>query len=136
MAKKATKKKETINDKNKNNCFYAIGTLTKDPELKETPTGIKYVNITLSVEGINNSKHLYYTLWEENAEKLCEASKKGSKICVTGHSIGKTSKIVREGKPATIFYNEDKVDKFENLDLEKTVDNEDSLEETDTEITK
>ena len=136
MAKKVTEKKDSVNEKNKNNCFFAIGTLTKDPKLRETPTGEKYVNINLLVEGIKNPKHLYYTLWEEKAEELCKTSKQGSKICITGHSLGKTCKIFREGKPATIFYNDDYVDKFENLDLEKTVDNEDSLEETDKELTK
>lgn len=119
---KEENKKTTTND----NEFYTIGRLTKDPELRETTNGKKYVNITLAVND-KNPKYLYYTLWEEKAEDLCNTAKKGSNICLKGHSVGKKSDIVREDKTYTIFYNEDRIDEYLSLENSKEKSNEEEI---------
>ncbi len=117
--KKSVKSNEKEEKKTtKDNEFYTIGKLTKDPELRETSSGIKYVNITLAVND-KNPRYLYYTLWAERAEELCNTSKKGSKVCLKGHSVGKKADIVKDDKTFTIFYNEDRVEECLNLENSK-----------------
>ena len=81
---------------NSENKFTIIGRLTKDPILRETEKGTKVTNICVACEreykGKDGNKivdFLDFTLWDKNAENICNISKQGSLIYLEGYNITK-----------------------------------------------
>ena len=75
------------------NKFIVMGRLTKDPELKTTEKGNKVVNVTLALDrnyrdkdGNKVTDFLNFTLWDKNAERICELSKKGALVSFEGYN--------------------------------------------------
>ena len=71
------------------------GRLTADPELKQTQSGLAFVNFTLAVnrrfqsrgaDGANAQQADFISLvaWRQHAEFISKYFKKGSALCVTG----------------------------------------------------
>ena len=61
------------------------GRLTKDPELKSTPSGVSYVRFTLAVErgyGTDNTDFLRFVIWGEPAKRAVDWLSKGDLIGV------------------------------------------------------
>lgn len=61
------------------------GRLTKDPELKSTPSGVSYVRFTLAVErgyGKDNTYFLRFVIWGEPAKRAVDWLSKGDLIGV------------------------------------------------------
>lgn len=88
---------------NSMNMFNIVGRLTKDPELKQLANGSKVTNITVACdrnykdrEGNNITDFLKFSLWDKNAERLCEYSKKGSLIQLDGYNTTKQIEIGNE----------------------------------------
>ena len=68
-----------------------VGRLTKDPELKYTPSGVAVANFTLAVNrpfksaaGENEADFINITVWRKPAENAANFLKKGSLAGVTG----------------------------------------------------
>lgn len=78
-----------------NNCTF-IGNFTKDPELKETPSGAQVVNFTLGVrrsyvkDGQQDSDFIGCVAWGKTAEFISKYFKKGSKIGIRGSMESRT----------------------------------------------
>ena len=73
------------------NLVIIIGRLTKDPELKQTSSGIYFSNFTLAVNrsfkndsGETEADFINCIVWRNQAENLCKYMKKGSLIGVEG----------------------------------------------------
>ena len=67
---------------NSENKFTVIGRLTKDPILRETKDGTKVTNVCVACERDYKTKEgekivdfVDFTLWDKNAEKICNISK-------------------------------------------------------------
>lgn len=78
---------------NSENKFTVIGRLTKDPILRETKDGTKVTNVCVACERDYKTKEgekivdfLDFTLWDKNAEKICNISKQGSLIYLNGYN--------------------------------------------------
>lgn len=68
-----------------------VGRLTKDPELKQTSSGIYFSNFTLAVnrsfkneQGETEADFINCIVWRNQAENLCKYMRKGSQIGVEG----------------------------------------------------
>lgn len=68
-----------------------VGRLTKDPELKYTPSGVAVANFTLAVNrpfkgqsGENEADFINIVVWRKPAENAANFLKKGSLAGVTG----------------------------------------------------
>jgi single-strand DNA-binding protein len=67
-----------------------VGRLTKEPELKYTPSGVAVANFTLAVNrpfktnGENEADFINITVWRKPAENAANFLKKGSLAGVTG----------------------------------------------------
>lgn len=68
-----------------------IGRLTKDPELKKTPTDVSVTQFTLAVNrtyqdknGERQADFINCLAWRTQAENLCKYIKKGGQIAVEG----------------------------------------------------
>lgn len=67
-----------------------IGRLTKDPELRYTPSGVAVARFTLAVnrtfkkEGEQQADFINIVTWRKTAENTANFCKKGSQIAVTG----------------------------------------------------
>jgi len=78
-----------------NNCTF-IGNFTKDPELKETPSGAHVTNFTLGVrrsfvkDGQQGSDFINFVAWGKTTEFIAKYFKKGSKIGVRGSMESRT----------------------------------------------
>ena len=67
------------------NTVQLIGRLTKDVELRFTPTGKKYAGITLAVQrDKDNADFVPVVIWEKLAENLAKYCKQGSLIGIVG----------------------------------------------------
>ncbi len=70
------------------NKFFAIGNLTRDPELTETNSGIAVCRFSMAVNrgyGENRVTDFFnVTAWKKLAENVARYVRKGSKICVYG----------------------------------------------------
>lgn len=66
------------------------GKLTKDPELKQTASGLSTTTFTVAVNrkgqqnGEQKADFFNVTAWRKTAEVVCQYFRKGSTICVTG----------------------------------------------------
>lgn len=68
-----------------------IGRLTKEPELRKTPTGVSVCQFTLAVNrtyqdqnGERQADFISCMAWRTQAENLCKYLKKGSQIAISG----------------------------------------------------
>ena len=64
-----------------------IGRITKDPELKTTQNGKKFVSFCIAVQksnGKNETSFIDCIVWEQSAEFLCRNVHKGNQIGITG----------------------------------------------------
>lgn len=68
-----------------------IGNLTKDPEIAETPNGIKVARFDLAVsrtyansEGNKETDFFHIVAWRGLAENCQQYLKKGNKACISG----------------------------------------------------
>lgn len=64
-----------------------MGRLTRDVEVRATPTGKNVASFTLAVdkEGKDDGAHFIdITAWEKLADLAAQYIRKGSKVCVTG----------------------------------------------------
>lgn len=91
------------------NKFCVMGRLVRDPELKELENGNKVANISLAVdrdykdkEGNKITDFLNYSLWNKDAERICEFSKKGAIVCLEG-SFGDKEIEIGDGKKIHTF---------------------------------
>lgn len=72
------------------NKLMIIGNLTKDPELRTTPTGKSVCNMTVAVnrrkkvEGQPEADFFRVTAWENMADNCAKYLSKGRKVAVTG----------------------------------------------------
>lgn len=75
------------------NKTFLIGNLTRDPELRYTPTGVAVANLGLAVNRRFRDKtgelkedvcFLTVTVWDKQAEACCQHLQKGSPIFVEG----------------------------------------------------
>ena len=74
-----------------------VGNLTKDPELKTTPSGISVCNFTLAVQrrfanadGNRETDFLPIIVWRVQAENCAKYLRKGSKAGVVGSIMTRT----------------------------------------------
>lgn len=68
-----------------------IGRLTRDPELRTTPSGVSAANFSLAVnrnfrnkEGGIDADFFNITAWRRQAENISKYCMKGSQVCVEG----------------------------------------------------
>ena len=70
-----------------------VGNMTRDPELRHTPSGLAVTEITLAVndsrktqtgEWVEDTSFIDVTLWGRQAEIVCEYKRKGSPLLVEG----------------------------------------------------
>lgn len=72
------------------NSVTLVGRLTKDPELRYTPSGVAVARFTLAVnrtfkkEGEQQADFINVVTWRKTAENTANFCKKGSQIAVTG----------------------------------------------------
>lgn len=75
------------------NKVFLIGNLTRDPELRYTPTGVAVANLGLAVNRRFRDKmgelkedvcFLTVTVWDKQAEACCQYLQKGSPVFVEG----------------------------------------------------
>ena len=72
------------------NKVFLIGTLTKDPELSSTTSGIKFCRFTLAVsrnyskDGKRETDFLPVVVWRAQADNCARYLKKGSRAAVCG----------------------------------------------------
>ena len=72
-----------------NNCNFT-GRLTKDPELKTTQSGKKYLRFCLAVDGIKDkdgnktADFVDCIAWNKSAEIIAQYTRKGSKLGISG----------------------------------------------------
>jgi len=96
-----------------------VGRLTKDPELKYTPSGVAVANFTLAVNrpfksagGENEADFINIVVWRKPAENAANFLKKGSLAGVTG-SI-QTRSYENDGK--RVYVTEVVADRVQFLD--------------------
>lgn len=65
-----------------------IGNLTRDIEVKQTPSGVAYTQFTIAVNNKHGEEEEAYffdvTAWRSTAEFLGKYAVKGAKLCVVG----------------------------------------------------
>lgn len=72
-----------------NNCTFT-GRLTKDPELKTTQSGKKYLRFCLAVDGIKDkdgnktADFVDCIAWNKSGEIIAQYARKGSKLGISG----------------------------------------------------
>lgn len=95
-----------------NTCNFT-GRLTKDPELKTTQSGKKYLRFCLAVDGIKDkdgnktADFVDCIAWNKSAEIIAQYARKGSKLGVSGRYHTTTyDKDVEKRKSVDIVVNE------------------------------
>ncbi len=67
-----------------------MGRLTRDPEMRQTPSGVSLARFSVAVnrrfakEGQQQADFINCTAWRQTAEFICRYFKKGSMIAVVG----------------------------------------------------
>ena len=70
-----------------------VGRLTAEPELKQTPSGVSVIRVTVAVnrrrtrnaeQNEQQADFITVTAWRQTAEFISKYFRKGSAICVTG----------------------------------------------------
>ena len=68
-----------------------MGRLTRDPEMKQTPTGLSVARLTIAVnrrfakDGQQTADFIGCVAWRQTAEFICKYFRKGSMIAVVGN---------------------------------------------------
>lgn len=101
-----------------NNYFQFIGArLTRDPEIKYTPTQKAFCNLTLAIDtGYGEKKRTDFprvSVWDKTAEALGTYSAKGLRVNVYGHIT--TRSYEKDGR--TNFMTEMVVDQLDIVDF-------------------
>lgn len=100
-----------------NNCNFT-GRLTKDPELKATQSGKKYLRFCLAVDGIKDkdgnktAEFVDCIAWNKSGEIIAQYARKGSKLGISGRLH--TTTYDKDGEKRKSF--EIVVNEFELLD--------------------
>lgn len=91
------------------NKFCVMGRLVRNPELKELENGNKVANVSLAVDrdykdkdGNKITDFLNYSLWNKDAERICDFSKKGAIVYLEGSFNDKEIEI-GDGKKIHTF---------------------------------
>ena len=119
------------------NKFCVMGRLVRDPELKELENGNKVANVTLAVdrdykdkEGNKITDFLNYSLWNKDAERINDFSKKGAIVCLEGsfndREIDVEGKKIHTFNPVVEVYRH--IANAKNMDSE--IENTDEVEMT------
>lgn len=73
------------------NQVFLIGNLTRDPELRQTPSGVSYCTFSVAVnrpytqgDGERKTDFFNCTAWRGQGETIAKYMKKGNKISVVG----------------------------------------------------
>ena len=73
------------------NKVFLIGNLTRDPEIRETPSGVAMCRFAIAVsrpyssqDGERQTDFFNCTAWRAMAETIARYTKKGKKVAVTG----------------------------------------------------
>ena len=73
------------------NKVFLIGNLTRDPELRETPSGVAMCRFSIAVQrpyssqdGERQTDFFNCTAWRGQAETIARYTKKGKKVAVSG----------------------------------------------------
>ena len=73
------------------NKVFLIGNLTRDPEFRETPSGVPMCRFSIAVnrnyrnaDGERQTDFFNCTAWRATAETISRYTKKGNKVAVTG----------------------------------------------------
>lgn len=74
-----------------------IGRLTRDPELRTTPSGVSAVNFSIAVnrnfknkDGVIETDFFNVTAWRRQAENISKYCSKGTQVCVEGRLQNRT----------------------------------------------
>ena len=74
------------------NKVFLIGNLTRDPEIRETPSGVAMCRFAIAVsrpyssqDGERQTDFFECTAWRGLAENIARFTKKGNKVAVAGH---------------------------------------------------
>ena len=74
------------------NKVFLIGNLTRDPELRETPSGVSMCRFAIAVQrpyssqdGERQTDFFECTAWRGLAETIARFTKKGNKVAIVGH---------------------------------------------------
>jgi len=74
------------------NKVFLIGNLTRDPELRETPSGVPMCRFAIAVtrpyssqDGERQTDFFECTAWRGLGETIARFTKKGNKVAVVGH---------------------------------------------------
>lgn len=81
-----------------------IGRITKDPELKVTESGRKYVRFTLAVnKNVKNAEadFLNCVAWEQRADLMANYVRKGNRIGIQGSLTHRNYKVGEETRSIT-----------------------------------
>lgn len=68
-----------------------MGRLTRDPEMRQTPSGVAVCSFSIAVnrrfakDGAQNADFINCTAWRQQAEFICKYFQKGSMIAVVGN---------------------------------------------------
>ena len=68
-----------------------MGRLTRDPEMRQTPTGVSVCSFSIAVnrrfakDGAQNADFINCTAWRQQAEFICKYFQKGAMIAVVGN---------------------------------------------------
>lgn len=90
------------------NKIYLIGNLTKDPELRKTPSDVSLCRFDLAVsrpankDGERETDFFECTAWRGTAEAIAKYCKKGHKLCVEGRVQTRTYED-NEGKKRKVY---------------------------------
>ena len=110
-----------------------VGRLTKDPELKYTPSNVAVATFTLAVnrnfKGANGEREADFIncmMWRKQAELLAEWCKKGNLVGVTGR-IQTRNYENQEGR--RVYLTEVVADGFERLEKRDDTANRSNIEE-------
>ena len=74
------------------NKVFLIGNLTRDPEFRETPSGVPMCRFSIAVnrnyksaDGERQTDFFNCTAWRGLAETIARFTKKGNKVAIVGH---------------------------------------------------
>ena len=86
-----------------------VGRLTKDPELRKTPTGISVASFSVAVDnrmknpdGTRGTTFLNCSVFREQAENLVKYCRKGSMVGVDG-SLNQRNFVRQDGTKASVI---------------------------------
>ena len=119
-----------------------VGRLTRDPELKQTSSGIYFSNFTLAVNrtfkndsGETEADFINCIVWRNQAENLCKYMKKGSQIGVEGriqtrsYETEEGMRYITEVVANSITFLESKTEKADNSFQDKYIETKQAMDD-------